>query len=347
MAGTLFLPFYAAIDGDGAPMGGAKLYFYLTGTTTPQHTYTASDLVTPNANPVVADADGLFPPIYLAPGPDYKAILKTAADVTVATRDPIQAPQPPATLPAIRSYLAGLTLSTAGSSTSFSVADGSAADSTNAVTMNLAATTKNTNSFAAGSGNGSLDAGTIAINTWYHVHLIYRSDTGGTDILTSLSATAPTLPTNFTHFRRIGSFKINGSAQITGFVQVGDKFLWLAPVLDVNVSSVGTSAVTRTLTVPTGLVIEPIMSVTLDANSATAGEQVYLSSLSQTDVATSGDNVQVAILADGVTQQVAGMVPGVFTNTSAQIRSRLTIGGAGAALRIKTHGWIDRRGRDA
>lgn len=85
---TLFTPpRYTPIDGNGATYPGAKLYFYTTGTSTPKNTYSDSGLITPNANPVVADANGLFGPIYLASG-DYKAILKTSADVTVWTVDP-------------------------------------------------------------------------------------------------------------------------------------------------------------------------------------------------------------------------------------------------------------------
>jgi hypothetical protein len=77
---------------------------------------------------------------------------------------------------------------------------------------------------------------------------------------------------------------------------------------------------------------------------------VYLSALTQTDVAVTGDNAQVAISistsATENSQQVAAPVPGVLTNTSAQIRSRLNQGGSLQTLRIKTNGWIDRRGRD-
>ncbi len=82
-------PFCIAIDGNGNPMPGALLYFYLTGTTTPKDTYTDSGLTTLNANPVVANAAGLFGPIYLATDAEYKVILKTSAAVTVATRDPL------------------------------------------------------------------------------------------------------------------------------------------------------------------------------------------------------------------------------------------------------------------
>ncbi len=76
----------------GSPTGnGYKLYFYQTGTTTPQNTYSQSDLAPghENTNPVVADADGLFGPIYLLASPDYKAILKDASGTTIWTTDPL------------------------------------------------------------------------------------------------------------------------------------------------------------------------------------------------------------------------------------------------------------------
>lgn len=86
---TLFTsPRYSPVDGNGNTYPGGKLYFYATGTTTPKNTYSDAGLASPNTNPVIADGDGLFPAIYLASG-DYKAVLKTAADVTVWTVDPV------------------------------------------------------------------------------------------------------------------------------------------------------------------------------------------------------------------------------------------------------------------
>lgn len=67
---------------------GAKLYWYASGTTTPLATYSDQGLTTPNANPVVADSAGRFSTIWLQAA-DYKLVLKTAADVTLVTRDPI------------------------------------------------------------------------------------------------------------------------------------------------------------------------------------------------------------------------------------------------------------------
>lgn len=69
----------------GAVMPGAKLYFYRTNTSTPQNTYQDAALSTPHENPVVADADGVFAPIFLDPNlPDYRVTLKTSANATVS-----------------------------------------------------------------------------------------------------------------------------------------------------------------------------------------------------------------------------------------------------------------------
>lgn len=77
------------VDGNSEVYASAKLYFYLSGTTTPTDTYSDSALTTPNTNPVVASANGLFGNIYLDPSKTYKAVLKTSADVTVFTVDPV------------------------------------------------------------------------------------------------------------------------------------------------------------------------------------------------------------------------------------------------------------------
>lgn len=89
MSQLLSLPIARATDANGNPLSGAKLYLYQSGTTTPQSAYTSSALSVAHANPVVADAGGLFPAIFLDPDLSYRAILKTSADVTVIDLDPI------------------------------------------------------------------------------------------------------------------------------------------------------------------------------------------------------------------------------------------------------------------
>jgi hypothetical protein len=84
------MPRADSFDTSGNPRAGARLYFYATGTTTPLDTYTSSAMSVANANPVVADGAGVFPEIFLADA-SYKVVLKTSADVTVWTADPVVA----------------------------------------------------------------------------------------------------------------------------------------------------------------------------------------------------------------------------------------------------------------
>src|SRR5687768_9692738 len=82
------LPKQTNISSNLTLLSGAKAQFYLTGTTTPTDTYQDSARTTPHANPVVADAAGVFPPVYLDPTIVYKVVLKTSGDATLYTADP-------------------------------------------------------------------------------------------------------------------------------------------------------------------------------------------------------------------------------------------------------------------
>ncbi len=248
----------------------------------------------------------------------------------------------------LRSHLAGLGLSTAGGSATFSVAAGAAADATNAAMLALAsATTKTTSAWVVGAGNGGLDGGTIASATWYHVYLIKRVDTGLVDVVFSLSAGAPALPANYTLYRRLGSMKTDGSAHWLAFSQNGDDFLWLTPVRDVNATNQGTSAVTLACaSVPPGVVVD-IRFVAV-WNVGVGGTGIYLSPLAVTDQALSASDVPGISIAG----YSAGSLPycGTFqirSNTSQQFRARADGWGASETLVCSTTGWIDRRGRDA
>lgn len=77
-----------ATDANNNPLSGALLYFYLEGTTTPADVYSDGARITPHANPVIANAGGLFPAIYDDPSITYRAVLKTALGSTIADYDP-------------------------------------------------------------------------------------------------------------------------------------------------------------------------------------------------------------------------------------------------------------------
>ncbi|WP_342714454.1 hypothetical protein AAFG22_14860 [Bradyrhizobium sp. B024] len=240
-----------------------------------------------------------------------------------------------------RSYLAGLTLSTAGSSATFGIAAGIAVDSTNAGFMSLAsAYTKTTSAWAVGTATGALDTGSIAASTWYHVYLIKRTDTGVVDVLISTSASSPTMPTNYTLSRRIGAMKTNGSSQWTKFVQLGDEFLWDTPVGDVN-TTFGTTSTLYTLSVPTGLQLWALCRIAA-SNGATSAADLFQSTDESTQaVSTPSGNMT---LAQATAANFAAAAHSIRTNTSAQIRG--VSSSASTTLQIVTYGWIDRRGRD-
>jgi hypothetical protein len=71
----------------GLPAAAHLLYTYESGTTTPKETYTNQAGSSANANPIVLDAAGRCL-LWLGSG-EYTLVLKTAADVTVWTRDDV------------------------------------------------------------------------------------------------------------------------------------------------------------------------------------------------------------------------------------------------------------------
>jgi hypothetical protein len=113
-------------------------------------------------------------------------------------------------------YLEGFAVSATSGSTSFTIAPGECMDSTNAAVIDrIASGTKTTAAFAEGSGNGGLDIGSMAANTYYYPFALRRPDTGVTDVCFSLSATAPTLSAPaiaaFTQYRRIPGLLYTGA----------------------------------------------------------------------------------------------------------------------------------------
>ena len=78
-------------DNNGVILSGGKLHTYAAGTTTPAATYTSSSGGTAHTNPIILDSAGRVPSgeIWLTGTTQYKFVLKTSADVLIATYDNI------------------------------------------------------------------------------------------------------------------------------------------------------------------------------------------------------------------------------------------------------------------
>lgn len=156
----------------------------------------------------------------------------------------------------------GLILSnTSGfTTTRVTVSAGQARDSTNS--SNLVVVTPITKRldavWAAGNNNGGRDTASALANgqTW-HVHLIFNPSTLAVDALFSASPTAPTLPSGFTRFRRIGSIILEAaSTSIRQFLQIDDWFKLKTRSTDYANAANGSGPYLRQITVPSGVKVE-------------------------------------------------------------------------------------------
>lgn len=72
------------------------------------------------------------------------------------------------------------------------------------------------------SGAGGLDTGSKTSDTWYAVHVIWDTNSiNPVSAIFSLSPTSPTLPSGYTHFRRIGWVRNDATDVIIRFLQEG------------------------------------------------------------------------------------------------------------------------------
>jgi hypothetical protein len=243
-------------------------------------------------------------------------------------------------------FLFGCTLSnTAGDLVNdISIAAGKARDATDGVNIILAAalTKRLDANWAVGDAQGGLDTGSAANGT-YHVWLIKRSDTGVVDALFSASATTPTMPASYDFKRRIGSI-LREAASIVAFRQAGDRFWRSVPTGDVNDNNPGAAAITRTLKVPIGIQVDAMVihSVTIGSSGT-----LYFGLLSSLLDTSSVPSVAVhdVVIVDNADASGDSVSREITTNTSGQIRSRLSGSIASTIETVTTLGWIDTRGR--
>lgn len=209
--------------------------------------------------------------------------------------------------------------------------------------------------FSGGGRSGGRSPSSISDTTW-HTFVIggpgLPNDVLFHDSVTQSSVIAA-LPSGYTAYRRIGSV-VRASSAIKAFTQFGDEFRWRTPAADFNSNPSSTSSAMGTLSVPIGVQVKSIITFSLFQSVSALGVTGYavVNSPYDADNAASSSNYTNHIVSsnDSVNnlQQLADtVVAHIRTNTSGQIRYRLS--SAAASLRIEevTHGYIDSRDRDS
>jgi hypothetical protein len=231
-------------------------------------------------------------------------------------------------------HIDGLELSNNGTD-DLDISAGSARDDSDTVNIDYAGGTIQTD-VNFGTGSGALDTGSIGNGT-YHAWAIYRSDTGVSSILISLSATAPTMPANYDYKRRIGVFRrVSAAIQLGTWTDSNRRFEFLVPVLDADTSFANTNAVLVTLSTPSGIKTKALFGFMMDG--WTTESTVLITSPDQTDTTPGASAAFSARANSSYTVTIAANYE-IRTNTSSQIRLRGTTGVSTYA--ISTYGWED------
>lgn len=165
----------------------------------------------------------------------------------------------------------------------------------------------------------------------------------GIDCVFSQSYSAPTLPSGWTVKQCLGSIITDVSANIIAFNQYGDEFWLTTPPLNVNGTTLTTTASLETLTVPNGVKVQAILNVV--GSSGAAADGIYVSSPDATDTIpsfTTAPLMSIGWAIGGATSVGGGNQVRCNTGTGQQVRMRAV---ASTTLYVSTMGWRDYRRR--
>jgi hypothetical protein len=198
--------------------------------------------------------------------------------------------------------------------------------------------------WSAGTGNGGLDTGAKTAGLTYHLHSLVNNTTGVFDSLFSLSVAAPTLPTGWSRVQRLGSVLVDGSGNIQPFTQVVNRFTLTNSVTELTETSLQALSAITLSSVPSGIIVQPILALTLTMSGAAATSGFTLALANGGNITSGGAiNVATAVNTPNNTT-VTAETEVVLTNTSRQIgRRTLAVGNApvSPAFVLRGHGWTD------
>lgn len=226
----------------------------------------------------------------------------------------------------------------------------------NSITMQLSASfTKQLdnggagNGWVAGDGNEGRPVGVnLAVDTWYHVFVIYEIATGSVDIGfdTDIDAVNLLADSGYDYYRRLGSVLTDGSSNIFAFFQHGDEFQWAVLARDYDETIVDTDSTQVTVSTPLGIKTIAHVSVGLQA---TADTGIYVTPGdapvgSTHNISHPCDSI-AGVNGTDIEWNHIGVSP--LTDISSRIRYELSSSAGSVNVTVLTHGWNDDRGRTA
>ena len=284
-----------------------------------------------------------------AEGVDQRLALGSSGQVL--TSDGTDVTWGDANLPA--GYMSGLGLANNGTDAAhdINVAAGVCRDAAGAADISLSALVKQIDAtWAAGTNQGGLASSLTAPanDTWYHVFAIVVGGVADVGFDTSITAANLVADHAATAYRRIGSVLTDGSANIIGFLQIGDTFLWQAWVNDYTSATPGASEITTALTVPPGVSVEARLAIAAvdgtGGSNAVVTMRVYHPDAAAATPA-AGNSQIVGENTSNLDTKGGSAEVGVMTDTAGQVQWQITYTNLSVAS-ITTIGWRDPRGRN-
>jgi hypothetical protein len=250
---------------------------------------------------------------------------------------------------AVGDFVVGLTLSNNSGTpnTHIDFSAGSARLGSSFVS-NPSSITKRTNgTFAAGTGAGGLDTGSVAANATYFAYGLRKDDDLTFDTVLSTSATIAgvntALLTGYTIVKCIGVMLTDANSNIRPFILYPrDEYTFVTPVKDAISVAISTTSALLALTVPSGAKVKAKLRFEFTSSATTNAVLIHDPAQGILVAGIPGDGGNM-----GTIQVANGLAIGcsdIWTNTSRQIRQ---VSGASGNIWVWTDGFYFPCGRNA
>ncbi|MBX4940997.1 hypothetical protein [Rhizobium binae] len=250
---------------------------------------------------------------------------------------------------AVGSFVDGLMLSnnTGSPNTHIDFAAGSARSGSSFVSSASSITKRINGTWAAGTGNGAIDAGSVGASATYFAYALRKDADGTFDVVFSTSTTiggvTTTLLSGYTIVKQIGVVLTDASSNIRQFIMYPrDEYTFVSPAKDAVNAAISTTSTLLALTVPNGVKVKAKLRFQFTSSATTNAALIHdpAQGTLAAGIGNDGGNF-------GAIQVASNYAIGsgdIWTNTSKQVRH---VAGASGNVWVWTDGFHFPCGRTA